>query len=124
MKTILFAMILSLSGCCTVAKHQIIVENVKDIMAPVLDRHDAYVSLDSSLNNVMKAIALGQSEKIRVAIKGINCVHVDVIGKLVEDIAKRHDAYVEGDNRTSPVEKRIALRSTALLRATIEEARK
>ena len=51
-------------------------------------------------------------------------VHVDTFDGLIEPVAARHDAYVEADAALDETQKRVFLRSTQILRALIEEARK
>lgn len=45
------------------------------------------------------------------------------IEPLIEVVGERHDAYVEADESLSEAQKGVALRSTALLRKVVQEAR-
>lgn len=50
-------------------------------------------------------------------------VKVSAIEGLVEKVSVRHDAYINADDSLSDLKKRVALRSTTLLRAVINEAK-
>jgi hypothetical protein len=52
---------------------------------------------------------------------GINPAAVDGAFRRV---AARHDAYIQADNDLSPIEKRIDLRDTELLRGVLDAAKK
>lgn len=51
-------------------------------------------------------------------------IHVSSIEGALVPTLDRHDAYVKADTTLAPVQKDIALRSSALLRQTVEEAKK
>lgn len=50
-------------------------------------------------------------------------VKVGAIEGLVEKVSTRHDAYINADDSLSDLKKRVALRSTALLRKVVAEAK-
>ena len=50
-------------------------------------------------------------------------VRVDAIEDLTEQVASRHDVYVNSDEALSEAQKRTYLRSTELLREVIREAK-
>ena len=50
-------------------------------------------------------------------------VKVSAIEGLVEKVSVRHDAYINADDSLSALKKRVALRSTTLLREIVTEAK-
>ena len=63
-----------------------------------------------------------------LALAASSCVQgmirADAIAGLVEPVTDRHDAYVETDEGLADEQRRVYLRSSELLRAVVEEARK
>jgi len=53
---------------------------------------------------------------------GRGMIHVSEVGPLIGNVADRHDAYVTEDEDLSTVERRVALRSSEILRRVVEEA--
>ena len=62
-----------------------------------------------------------------VLLLGVGCaasgtINASAVSGTFNRVADRHDAYVNADTNITPLDKSVALRDTALLRATIKQA--
>lgn len=61
--------------------------------ARVIERHDAYVQADESLDNAAEAEALIESAELSALVQ-IPSVSASILADAFEPVASRHDAYV------------------------------
>lgn len=62
-------------------------------MARVIERHDAYVKADKSLDDAAEAEALFESAELSALVQ-LPSVSASILADAFEPVASRHDAYV------------------------------
>lgn len=86
------------------------------------DDDDAW---DRALGIVFRAVAVAIGLAVLIAFLGCGSpgmVRAEAIAPLVQAVADRHDAYVAADPALDELTRGVALDSSALLRAVVEQA--
>ncbi len=115
----LFALAMAMVGCGSANLDK---TKVQKPLTDVVLRHDKYVEADPSLASADKAQAKVESASVRLAVESAPADGLDPrrIDATFQMIAARHDIYVASDPVASPLERRIWIRDTALIRRAID----
>lgn len=87
----------------------------------VIDRHDAYVIADSSLDSQSSAALLAESAAADAALAGTQASAFYLSG-LLEPVMVRHDAYVQGDASLLQYKRDTYLETSATMRKLLSAA--
>lgn len=72
--------------------------------------------------NAIAALAAVAAALVVSACAPRNSINADTLNAVATPVLIRHDAYVLNDPNLDPVEREVYLRSSAMMRATINEA--
>lgn len=111
---------LSLAACVS-APYMVETEGAfQRTTARVIERHDAYVQADESLDDAAEAAALAESAELSVLVQ-LPSVSGSILADALEPVADRHDAYVNAQE-TDVLVRDIYLEDTKRLLSLLAEA--
>lgn len=122
MKRLLTCALLALAPACAMTPEMLPTDGpLGRQVARVVERHDAYVAADASLDEATRAAYLDESATA-VGLTGLPEVRADVLDAVLTPVMDRHDAYVLADGSLDALESGTYLGSTAGLRSLLAEA--
>lgn len=107
-----------LVGCHGATSTQIQTANIAGTVGHVLDRHDAYVKADTTLDSATLATDLSQSSFVRSEMTKAQ-VPASELAPALNPVADRTDAYDTKNASLPPYKLRTNLRDTAILREVL-----
>lgn len=112
--------LLALTGCTYLQRGVARSSEVEPVAGFVVDRHDAYVDADESLDSSQRLALKTDSGQLMVLIRRGEVVELDALAARQAGVIDRHDAYVSADESLSETKRARYLRSTEIMRAMVD----
>lgn len=102
---------------CGVTSPEVQMDRVNPLVGIVLERHDAYVKSDATLDDIGRQALLSESSLIRATESASAHTYSALLGAALD----RHDAYVAAHTGLDPPRREDFVRQSGILRLLIRE---